>query len=95
MKRKGVTTKDNFQARLAFYLSLGVIIPLFNMGFSATAVIIALRSLSMMRKDPRIGGFNYAVAALVIGLAGVIGSIIGIAIFLMKRVTCDAIPAVL
>lgn len=94
MKRKSIIKKDNFQAKLAFYLSLGIIVPLFNVGFSFAAVVIAFKALSQIKSDHRFGGLKYAVAALVIGCAGVVSSIIGIVIFLLKRFTCDNLPPI-
>ena len=92
--KKRITKKDTFQARLAFYLSLGFWIPLFNMGLSVAAIIIAWRALIKMGRDKRFGGQAYAIIALILGFATAIGSIVFLSVYMFQKLTCDALPAV-
>lgn len=93
MNKKRITKKDTFQARLAFYLSLGFWIPLFNIGLAVTSIVIAWKALRAISKDNRFGGQGYAIAALVLSFTIVIASVVFLAVYLSKKMTCDALPS--
>lgn len=86
--------KDSFKAKLAFWLSMGFWLPLFNVGFSLVAIILAVKALKSIDNEPkRNGGRAYAIIALIIGLTSFIGSILFLAVYTYRKLTCDALAA--
>ena len=80
---------DDFYAKVAFYLSLGFWIPLFNIGLCLTALAIAIRVLRNIFRDPaNHGGFGYAVAAIILSITSLLLTIIGILIYLLTPRIC-------
>jgi hypothetical protein len=87
-----VQKKDSFRAKLAFYISLGSWIPLFNIGFSFAAIILSIKALRFIDSDPdKFSGRAYAIIALIIGITAFIGSILFLLVYLYKKLSCDAI----
>jgi len=84
--------KDAFTSKLAFYLSLGFWIPLFNVGLSLISIFYAIKALKQISKNPKkFDGFWYAILALIISLTTFIGSIAFVILFTYRRITCDVI----
>ncbi len=92
ISKKHTPKKDKFDAKLAFYLSLGFWIPLFNIGLAIVSIVIGWKALAKMRKDPRFGGRAYAIIALIISFSIAIGSIMFLAVYLSQKLTCDVLP---
>lgn len=86
--------KDSFKAKLAFWLSMGFWLPLFNVGLSFAAIILALKALKAIDKNPvYVGGRAYAIIALIIGVTSFAGSILFFAVYAYRKLTCDALAA--
>lgn len=86
---KAERLKDAFHAKLAFYLSLGFWIPLFNIGLCIVSIILASKALKWHISDPEhYGGMGYSVAALVLSIAAIILTIAGLIIFLLTPQVC-------
>ena len=84
--------KDSFNAIIAFILSLGFWIPLFNIGLSLVSVYLAIKSLRLIRSDSKkYGGFGFSIAALVISLTTLAGSLVFAFVYTFRTVTCDTI----
>ena len=80
---------DEFQAKLAFYLSLGFWIPLFNIGLCITSIIMASIALKRYFQDPvKYGGLGYIITAYILSIASIILTIIGMFIFLFSDKIC-------
>jgi len=83
--------KDSFYSKLSFYLSLGFWIPLFNVGLSIVSMIIAIRALRLVFKEPKkYGGLGYAVTALILSISSIIITITGLILFLMSERICTS-----
>lgn len=81
--------KDSFYAKVSFYLSLGFFIPLFNIALCTGAIITSVMALKLNYKDPKnFGGRGYAIAALVMSIAGIVLTVIGLIIYLMSDRIC-------
>jgi hypothetical protein len=84
--------KDFFKAKLAFWLSMGFWLPLFNVGLSFASIILALKALKAIDKNPDfVGGRAYAIIALIIGITSFAGSILFFAVYAYRRITCDVV----
>lgn len=84
-----ISSPDQFYARIAFYLSLGFWIPLFNIALCTVAVIVGSKALSLAFKDPKqYGGRGYAIAALVLGLTGLFLTVLGLLIYVLSPRIC-------
>jgi len=85
-KKKQKDTRDKLYAKVAFYISLGFWIPLFNIGLCIIALCIAIKAVIMHFKEPKkYGGFGYAVAAIVLSLTSLILTAIGGIVFLLQK----------
>lgn len=83
--------KDTLYARIAFYLSLGFWVPLFNIALCLVSAVIAIPVLRRHYKNPtKYGGFGYALAALLISLTGIILTIIGLIVYLHSQQFCGS-----
>lgn len=79
---KSGSKKDMFDAKIAFYLSLGLWVPLLNIAICLTSLIFSFRALRSLRQDPRhFGGRGYIVAALVLSLTGLVLTLIGLVFY--------------
>ncbi|USN45920.1 MAG: hypothetical protein H6502_02190 [Candidatus Woesearchaeota archaeon] len=88
-----MTTTDAFHAKVSFILSLGFWIPLFNIGLTLAAVWIGARAIKRIQDHPKqFGGFGYALAGLIIGLSGFVGTLIFMAVYLYARITGGTLP---
>ncbi len=95
-KNKIAEKKDKFDAKLSFILSLGFVIPLFNIGLCIVSLVLAINSIRYMRKYPeKYEGLGYAITAIVISLSTLILSIIFIIIYIYRKMTCDMIPKII
>ena len=66
--------KDDFYAKIAFYVSLGFWIPLFNLGMGIVAIVFAVMAIRNRAMDPeKYGGATYAIIALVLGVVAIVG----------------------
>lgn len=84
--------KDRFYSILSFILSLGFWIPLLNVGFCLVSVILAFKSLRFITSDPkRYGGLGYAIAALIISMTSLIGTIVFVLIYTYRKITCEVV----
>ena len=69
--------KDSFHAKLAFGLSLGFWVPLFNIGFLIASIVFAVIALKRNRQDPaHFDGRGWAAAALVLSVTGILGIVV-------------------
>jgi len=83
--------RDSFYAKLAFYLSLGFWIPLFNIAICITSMILAVMALKTHYKEPKVyGGVGYAAAALVLSLTSLVLTIVGLFIWLFSEDICNS-----
>ena len=88
-EKKQGSKPDDFYAKVAFYLSLGFWIPLFNIGLCISSIVIAVFVLRKMFREPgKHGGFGYAVAAIVLSITSLILTVIGIVIYLLSPNIC-------
>ena len=70
--------KDNFYAKTAFILSLGLWIPLFNIGLTIVSIFFACKALKLVDKNPKkYSGRTFAILALVLSITTLIGMIAG------------------
>ena len=81
--------KDVFYAKVAFFLSLGFWIPLFNLAMSLLSIYYATKAMQLIRKNPgKFGGFYYALAALILSLTSLIMSALGLAVYYNRKRFC-------
>jgi hypothetical protein len=81
--------RDTFTATVAFWLSLGFWIPLFNIGFATVAIWQGVRALKLIESAPeRFGGRGRAIAAVVIGITTIVLTIAGVVIFGLRQLKC-------
>lgn len=81
--------KDNFLAKLSFFISLGFWVPLFNIGICIVSFILAVKAYKLYRTDKaKFGGLGYIIAALIIDLSAVLMSVIGLLLFLLSKNIC-------
>ena len=91
MKNNTVLKKEKFYAKIAFFLSLGFWIPLFNVGLCITSIIIALIAIKKNYKEPnKYGGIGYAIIALVLSITSIVLSIIGLILYLSSERICTS-----
>jgi len=84
--------KDSFYAKLAFYLSLGFWIPLFNVALSITAIILAMIALKRRIKEPdKYGGLGFAITALILCLTSIIMTVVGLILYLLSPQICGSV----
>lgn len=82
---------DRFYAKIAFFLSLGFWVPLFNIGLCIVSLIFALKALKLRFKEPETyGGLGYAIAALILSLSGLLLTAIGTLIYLLSNNICGS-----
>ncbi len=73
---------DKLEAKIAFYLSLGFWIPLFNIAICITSLIFAVRALRQYRKDPEhFGGMGYIMAAFILSITALVLTFLGLIIY--------------
>jgi hypothetical protein len=90
--KEKVIIKDKFYAKLSFFLSLGFWIPLFNIGFSLTSIIIALKTIKKIYSEPqRYSGMMFCVFALVISFSSLIMTIAYFVIYGFSDMFCSSI----
>ncbi|MCP3684163.1 MAG: hypothetical protein GY861_15890 [bacterium] len=83
--------KDSFHAKLAFWISLGFWIPLFNIGICIAAIILAVQALKKQSNDPeRFGGLRFAIIAIVLAVSGLALTIFGYVAYLMSDAICGS-----
>ncbi len=83
--------KDSFHAKLAFWISLGFWIPLFNIGICAAAIFIAAKAINRQFKEPeRYGGLKFAVLAIVLAVTGLALTVFGYVAYLMSDSICGS-----
>lgn len=83
--------RDSFYSKLAFYISLGFWIPLFNVAISITALILALMALKRNYDEPKkYGGVGYAIAAIILSLSSLVLTILGLIIYLTSDDICGS-----
>ena len=92
-KKESEPKKDSFNAKLSFILSMGFFIPLFNIGLSIAALIIAINSLRRINQYPdKFDGLKYSIAAITISATTIVLSIIFIFAYMYQRMSCDTLP---
>jgi len=90
--------KDSFHAKIAFWLSLGFWVPLFNIGLCIASLIIAINSLKKYNNDPKkYGGYGYIITAIVLSSTSILLTVLGVMIYLQSKsfcgsAFCQAIP---
>ena len=78
-------TRDNFHAKVAFFLSLGFWVPLFNIGFCTVAIILGSIALKRHYQAPKYyGGAGYAITALVLSITSIFLTSVGFLIYFMQ-----------
>ncbi len=83
--------KDQFYAKIAFYLSLGFWIPLFNIAISITSIILSILALKRYYNDPKkYGGLKYIIIALILSITSIVMTIIGLIVFLLSDDICGS-----
>lgn len=83
--------KDSFHAKLAFFLSLGFWIPLFNIGLCIISLVLSIKALRLYLKNPgRYGGLGFAIAAFVISVASIITTIVVFILYLSSEQICGS-----
>jgi hypothetical protein len=83
--------KDSFHAKIAFILSLGFWIPLFNVALSIVALWLAATSIRNQIENPkRFGGFGFALTAIILSVASIVLTIIGLIIYLISPEFCQS-----
>jgi uncharacterized membrane protein len=86
---KSNLVKDTLFAKIAFYLSLGFWVPLFNIALCVASLIIAIPLIKRIREEPeKFGGLNYVIFAIIISLLGIIATIIGLIVYLQSQTFC-------
>lgn len=84
--------KNLFTANLAFWLSMGFWIPLFNIGFAAVAIWQGVKAVRLADADPKsFGGRGRALAAVIIGITTLVLTFIGIILYSIRFMTCGPI----
>ena len=82
--------KDAFYGKLAFYLSLGFWVPLFNIGFTAVSIFYAIRSLKLIKAHPKkVGGFWYSLIGLIISVSALVTTIVFLSVYAWRQITCE------
>lgn len=83
--------KDSFEAKVAFIISMGFWVPLFNIAISLISGYYAIQAIRKYRADPkRYGGLGYAIVALIISLGSLIMTLLGLGIFIMSDMICNS-----
>jgi len=83
---------DCFHAKVAFFLSLGFWVPLFNVALCIISIVFALKALRLYFKKPRRhGGVGYFIAALVLSLSGLVLTAAGLILYLMSNKICGSV----
>lgn len=91
-KNKKEKSKDKFFPKIAFGLSLGFWVPLFNFGLCIASLIIAVKSLKNIFREPdKYGGIYFAIIAIVLSVSSLVLTIIGLLIYLMSEQICESI----
>lgn len=86
-----MTKNDSFNAKLAFYLSLGFWIPLFNIAFSVVAIIFGVKAVKDYFKNPnQYKGLKYAVIALIISITSIVLTVIGTIFYFFSQNICSS-----
>jgi uncharacterized BrkB/YihY/UPF0761 family membrane protein len=89
--QKNKDLRDKFYAKIAFFLSLGFWIPLFNIALCIISIIIAVIALKKYYQEPdKFGGLGYVIAALIISLTGIVLTIVGLIIFFNSDQICGS-----
>ena len=92
MKKAAKNKTDKFYAKFAFFLSLGFWIPLFNIAICAVSLWLSIKAIKLHMKEPnKYGGFGFAVAGLILSLAGLIGTLVGYALYVFSGAICDSV----
>ncbi|HLP80127.1 MAG TPA: hypothetical protein VK158_05810 [Acidobacteriota bacterium] len=74
-----MATLNKSDAKLAFFLSFGSLIPYLNYFLSPIAIFIAVSAIRKIRHHPDIyGGMRYAIIAIVLSGIALILSILGL-----------------
>ncbi len=82
-------TRDKFNSKVAFYLSLFFWIPLFNIAICITSFILAMKMLNKHIKSPnKFGGLGYIITALILSITGIVLTIIGLVFYLLSEDVC-------
>src|SRR3989344_8064694 len=64
--------KDSFEAKFAFCLSLGFLIPLFNMAICPISFWMAVKAMKKIGSEPKkFGGKGYALAAIILSVTSI------------------------
>lgn len=82
--------KDRFHAKVAFFLSLGFWIPLFNIPLCITSLIIGIPALKRIMKNPKYGGLTFAIIAVVLALTSIVLSVIGLVYYTFSDTFCNS-----
>lgn len=86
-----MSRKDSFHAKIAFWLSLGFWIPLFNIGLCLASFIIALNALKKYNKNPvKYGGYSYIIIAIILSVTSIVLTIAGLIIYLHSKSFCGS-----
>lgn len=88
--------QDEFFAKLSFWFGVFSWIPLFNFGLSFAAVFFGIKAIKLQSKYPnKFSGKWYAIIGIVIGATIFISSLIFLVIYLIKRLDCSAVCAMI
>ena len=84
--------KDKFLPKVAFGLSLGFWVPLFNVGLCIASLILAIKSINNINRNPKAnGGLGFVIAALVLSISSLVLTAIGLSIYLTSEQICESI----
>ncbi len=82
MVKKRRKSVDTLEAKVAFYLSLGLWVPLFNIAICITSLIFAVKALKLYRNDPKhFGGIGYIIAAFILSITGLVLTVLGLVMY--------------
>ncbi|MFH1850379.1 MAG: hypothetical protein ABH879_09460 [archaeon] len=82
--------QDSLYAKVAFFLSLGFWIPLFNIAISIISAYFAVIAIQKIMRDPKkYGGLKYAVIALVLSASSLIMTVIGMVLYVHSGRYCE------
>ena len=90
MKKR--TKKDNFTAKLSFFLSFGSIVPLLNFAFCIISLVMAINAMKQIYKQPdKYSGLVYAYLAVGISFSMLVVSTLFMIVYFNRKLTCESI----
>lgn len=84
--------KDKFLPKIAFGLSLGFWVPLFNVGLCVASLILSIKALKDIFREPeKYGGLPLVIIALVLSISSLVFTAIGLGIYLTSEQICESV----